>query len=311
MSIACESRPRILKIASMFTLLCLQSESTAQIKQPLASISNRLLSAVPMQWKSIAASGCVTIPKNHPIAGVYYSNYVGTSFKLLLLGANADFSLMHWSDRPGKYERKYNSTYRTTPDSVKLDIRLTRESLGSDANDELLIPVTIGNHRHLLLNSSLDEIGASIQWNGRIGRSSEYLRKIDCSEPLPLFDDDGPIAPDRKVLPLELQKYVFEKPVIATIVGLVDSTKTYDRSNRDGEFLVTIDKGAADGFRINMPLCSPKNSGQSWHGWVSSEVEHRKSVFRVNINEPEQGMKLVFPSIGQKLTTRSADCQKN
>ena len=172
----------------------------------------------------------------------------------------------------------------------------------------VLVPMRIGGLRFLLLDDSLDDIGAIIHWIGLLGRTDDYYVEARCDQPPRKFELNGPEAPPRSQLPDALKRFVFANPVEAHIIGLVDDSRGYHYDEDDPEFLVRIDKGSKDMFRLNMPLCSPRTTGQQWKGWVA-DTRANSSEVRIVIEEPERGEPFVFPAIGQVLTTSADECE--
>ncbi len=265
-----------------------------------------LLESVPARWQTLLVNACQASPSNEgATAEVYFSDSVG-SRKLLLLDADGSYQLMYWRDEE-QSGRLYTGAFQRNDERIKLDMKLNWQSLGSDTNDELLVPMRLGAQRVLLLEKHLNDIGAMIQWRGLLGDSEDYFVEARCDHPLPAFELDGPKAPPRSELPDALKHFVFEQPVETKIIALLEDSRSYDYAARDAEFLVRVDKGDNDLFRINMPLCSPRHAGQHWKGWVGTPLADSTEV-RIVIREAMQGRPLVFPQVGQVLTTSAAQC---
>ncbi|MEP6880636.1 MAG: hypothetical protein ABI866_01520 [Dokdonella sp.] len=224
----------------------------------------------------------------------------------MLLHADGSYHLMYWRDNE-QSGRLYTGSFQRNDERIRLDMKLNGQSLGSDTNDEVLVPMRLGAQRLLLLEKHLDDIGAMIQWRGLLGDSEDYFVEARCDHPLPAFELDGPKAPPRSELPDSLKLFVFEKPEETRIIALLEDSRSYDYSARDAEFLVRVDKGGNDLFRINMPLCSPRHAGQHWKGWVGTPLADSTEV-RIVIREAMQGQPLVFPQVGQVLTTSATQC---
>lgn len=265
-----------------------------------------LLESVPARWQSLLATVCHADPgKQGATAEAYFSDFVG-SRKLLLLDADSTYHLMYWQDNE-QSGRLYTGAYQRNDERISLDMKLGGQSLGSDANDAALVPMRLGAQRLLLLEQSLDDIGAMIQWRGLLGESREYFVEAHCDQAPPTFAIDGPKAPPRSELPDALKRFVFAQPVEVKIVALLEDSRSYDHAARDAEFLVRIDKGNHDMFRINMPLCSPRHTGQRWKGWVGDTLADSSEV-RIVIREPGNGEAFAFPAVGHVLTTSAAEC---
>ena len=265
-----------------------------------------LFDSVPARWQSLLATACSAGSPKHGIAAeVYFSDHVGYR-KLLLLDPDGTYKLMYWKD----YEqsgRLYAGAFQRNDQRISLDMELNAQSLGSDTNDEALVPMRLGAQRLLLLEQHLDDIGAMIQWRGLLGNDGDYFVEARCDQPLPTFELDGPKAPPRSELPDVLKHFVFAQPVEAKIIALLEDSRRYDYAGRDGEFLVRVDKGSNDMFRINMPLCSPRRTGQHWKGWVGDPLADSTEV-RIVIRESMHGEPLVFPAVGQVLSISAAEC---
>lgn len=265
-----------------------------------AHASPDLVTAVPDSWRAGVAAACGRTE-------LYFSDHVGFR-KLLMLGADGRYRLLYWSD--DKAEREYSGTYERSAQQVRLRLKLGTDSLGSDANDAELVPMHLGREPLLLLRTELESIGANIQWNGHLGGGEGYYVQAACDRPAPVLagdDLEGPLAPPYAELPPALQRHVFARPVTARIAAVLGDTGAYDYAASDGEILVRIDKGEKDGFRINMPLCSPKGSGARWHGWVG-EAGAESSKMRIVIDEPRKGRPFRFPKAGETLVTSKAMC---
>lgn len=283
-------------------LACLIASTSAQSGRPSPS----LIDSVPARWHQVVATACAVDPETQrKAAEVYFSEYVGFR-KLLLLGPSGRYHLMHWNERAA-IGRAYAGTFRRSSERISLDIELDARSLGSDGNDAILVPMRIGAQRFLLLEKSLADIGATIQWHGLLGEGDDYFVEAHCEQAPPTFPLDGPPAPPRSELPDALKRVTFAQPVDVHIIALAEDSRSYDYAARDGEFLVRIDKGSKDAFRINMPLCSPRRTRQQWKGWVGDTLADSSEV-RIVIHERKPGQPLVFPTVGQVLTTSAAQC---
>lgn len=284
-------------------LACLVASTSAQAGRP----SSSLIDSVPARWRQLVATACGIDPETQrTTAEVYFSDHVGFR-KLLLLAADGRYHLMHWNEGAA-IGRIYVGAFRRSSERISLDIELDARSLGSDDNDAMLVPMRIGAQRFLLLEQSLAHIGATIQWHGLLGEGDDYFVEAHCEQAPPTFPLDGPKAPPRSELPDALKRFTFAQPVDVHIIALAEDSRSYDYAARDGEFLVRIDKGSKDAFRINMPLCSPRHARQQWKGWVGDTLADSSEV-RIVIHERKPGQPLVFPVVGQVLTTSAAQCE--
>ena len=286
------------------TLSLVVASTSAQSGQSAPS----LLESVPAQWQQLVATACSAHPVNRGAsAEVYFSDYVGYR-KLLLLGADGLYHLIYW-DENDQTGRIYAGPAKRNRERITLDMKPNTQSLGSDTNDALLVPMRIGAQRFLLQEQSLDEIGATIQWHGLLGESRNYFMEARCDKTPPTLALDGPKAPPWSDLPNALKRFAFAHPVEARIIALIEDSSVYDYVERDGEFRVRVDKGSNDMFRINMPLCSPRSAGQQWKGWVGDPLADSSEV-RIVIHEREHGEQLVFPAVGQVLSTSAGECEE-
>ena len=282
--------------------LCVIACTSAQSGE----LPTSLLESIPAQWKPIVARACVArTPEQAASVEVYFSDYLDDR-KLLLFGADGSYHLMYW-DESNTGGRLYGGTYQRNNERISLDLAMNAQSLGSDANDAELVPMRIGAQRFLLQEESLNDIGTAIQWHQSLGEGRDYFVKARCDQFPPAFAADGPEVPRRSELPDALKRFVFAKPVDAHIVDLADDSRSYDYTQRDGEFLVRVDKGSNEGFRLNMPLCSPRRTPQRWKGWVG-DTRAETSDVRIVIHERKPGQALVFPAVGQVLTTSAGEC---
>lgn len=287
-------------------LLALLPVTSAQADQS----RTQLIDLVHAPWRPIVKNAChaMTVEDRESGAGIYFSDYLEAFRKLLILDGHGHYHLMYWSHPESAPGRMYTGSYKRAGDKIALDITLDTNSLGSDANDGLLVPMSLGDKHFLLLDTRLKDIGTSIQWRGVMGESDQYYLKVRCEDTPPTFKLAGPSVPARTELPDALKRFVFKKPVTARITALVDDLHGYDHAARDGEFLVRIDKGSNDVFRINMPLCSARGSGQHWKGWVSDHIGPDWSEVRVVIRERGHNRPFEFPAVGQLLNTSATEC---
>ena len=152
--------------------------------------------ALPAEYRSAFAD---KPDKGEEIAGLYLSKYVDW-FRLLRLGTDGKYGLLFWRIHHKTGERQeiraYSGSYSQWRDSnddhhVRLEIKLNRVSLGSDADDADLVVATAGDMTRLLRTSKLAEIASAIQMRGKLGRSEYYFRRIRLDDPLPRYGSDG------------------------------------------------------------------------------------------------------------------------
>ena len=265
------------------------------------------LSALPKDWAPQVKTLCSLPAGAAGIEGFYVSDYAGFR-KVLAIGTDGRYRFIE--HREGDVRGHDIGTAHIDGDFVRLDpdkpsIQTPDGHLASEWHEYRLLRVDHAGVRLLMDEQDLDDIGAEIEWNGYLGRSDDFYRRLRCDEtPLDSAGAEGPRAPPPSAFPPALRAWVFEKPVIATVTEVLPHTD----SDEDDEIIVRIDKGKADRFRINMPLCSP-TAMKDIHGWVADVDEH-SSTLRVQLPTPMPHEPARFAPVGTKLSTRVGDCPK-
>lgn len=151
------------------------------------------------------------------VVGLYLSEYIDW-FRLLALRDDGTYRLLFWRIHHQTGERQeiraYRGNYRQSADSdgdlhLRLDIKLTRSSLGSDANDAELTVVAIDGVTRLLRTPKLSDIARSLRNRGKLGHSEYYFRQVRLDDPVPGYNSDGEdISADPSGLPSALRAHL-------------------------------------------------------------------------------------------------------
>jgi hypothetical protein len=239
--------------------------------------------------------------------GLYLSSYIDWR-RLLGLAADGEYRLLFWkndhkSGAPSQ-ARFYGGQYEVlmTPDGdrfIRLDLKMTKESLGSDEDDAELFIVQSGGETCLLQAVSIDDIATAIGWRGRMGRSKHYFRRTRLADPIPADESDGIEALPFDDLPIALQAMVHREPLRTTIIWV-------DQDPDPGEttVMVKVDIGSDAGLRMNMPLMSPADSPRALRGWVW-RMDPDSCGVGIDVERDASGRIVEGPKIGDVLVTRA------
>ena len=294
---------QMLKIART-DALTLHQKLRAQVdheQAPPAPPPDSIGAALPAEYR--AAFKDVERKDDHP-SGLYLSTYIDWR-RLVALGADGNYQLLFWKNdhKTGEASgvRHYSGPYRVLETEegdclLRLDLALTRHSLGSDANDDGLYLMRSGGQPLLLQAASLEDMATAIGGRATMGSSEHYFRPVRLADPFPVEDSDGMEAPPFEDLPAALQALVHREPLRATIVE-VDA----DSDPEDNTVMVWVNLGSDGGLRKNMPLMSPKGSPRALYGWVwrmdpqrcGVGIEVQRDAAGAIVNGPETGDVLV------------------
>lgn len=279
-------------------------------KAPSAPPPNSIHAALPAAYRD--AFEDIERDDHHP-RGLYLSTYIDWS-RLLALDAEGGYRLLFWKNdhKTGETSglRHYSGRYQVLGTDLgdgrlQLDLVLTGDSLGSDANDDDLYLMRTGGETLLLQAVSLADMATAIGGRrARMGRSDQYFRSVRLGDPFPGDDSDGIDAPPFEDLPAALQALVHREPLRATIVE-VDTTPDTDSDPEDAIAMVWLDLGSNGGLRKNMPLMSPKGSPRTLYGWVWEMDPQRCGVGIKVKRDPTTGAIVDGPEPGDVLVSRA------
>ncbi|SEM33812.1 hypothetical protein SAMN05518845_12128 [Variovorax sp. YR750] len=288
--------------------LALHQQLRAQVDReqaPPAPAPNSVSAALPEEYR--CAFRDVERKDGHP-SGLYLSTYIDWR-RLLALQADGSYQLLFWKNDHKTGEpsgiRHYSGHYRAIETEggdclLRLDLVFTRNSLGSDVNDDALYLMQ-GRAGPLLLQACrLEDMATAIGGRATMGSSEHYFRPTRLADPFPGEDSDGMAAPAFEDLPAALQALVHREPLRATIVEVGAAPTDPD----DSTVMVWVDLGSEDGLRMNMPLISPKSSPRALHGWVW-EVSPRRCGIGIEVERDETGAIVNGPQAGDVLVTRA------
>jgi len=241
------------------------------------------------------------------LPGLYLSSYIDWR-RLLGLTTDGEYRLLFWKNdhktgAPGDvrtYTGEYEIFKTEEGDSfIRLDLRLTETSRGSDENDAELFIVRSGGDPWLLQAASIEDIATAIGGRGRMGRSEHYFRRTRLDDPIPEHLSDGIEALPFDDLPVALQALVHREPVRATIIW-VDKDEGPDHST----VMVKVGVGSEGGLRMNMPLMSPTGSPRALRGWVW-QMDPKSCGVGIDVERDASGKIVAGPKVGDVLVTRS------
>lgn len=279
----------------MLWLLCF-------VQVPANAAPAAWLDALPADWTLLARALCALPASASNMEGIYVSEYARFR-KVLAFDLSGRYRFVSYAH--GAVEDRDEGHVRVDAGFAALEpahpTRLTPGGhLISELHDSRLLVIEDAAGRLLMNEEDLADVGEQIQWNGRLGKSDQYYRRMRCDEePEDSAGTDGPPAPPRSALPPALRAWVFAKPVTATITEVMPGVL-----EAEDEVLVRIDRGGADRYRKNMPLCSAKDP---IHGWVRDVDEHT-STFRVELPDPPPSDPVQFARVGTQLSTSAANC---
>lgn len=263
-------------------------------------MSQSIRSTLPKHFQDLFASLAFG-DRSHPVAGLYLSSYVGYEHLLALL-PSCEYQMLFWnSDDKNHIARHYTGRYWVDEVSVHLDIELTDQSLGSDANCETLVPMRSAGVRYLLCD--LQDIATSIHWSHHMGETRNYFVEVDLSDAIPEYQERGMRVPPWDDLPESLRAITLREPLRATIQRIVSEPKP---GEEESEFLVEIDLGSLDGVTMNMPMCSPAGEAASFRAWA---WEIDASTSRLGLSAPTDDNDRIVraPQVGDVLMSRQPD----
>jgi hypothetical protein len=239
--------------------------------------------------------------RSHPVAGLYLSSYVGYE-QLLALLPSGEYQMLFWnSDGKSHIARHYTGRYWVHEASVRLEIELTDQSLGSDANCETLVPMRSDGVLYLL--SDLQDIATSIHWSNHMGETRNYFVEVHLSDAIPEYQEQGMRAPPWDDLPQSLRAITLREPLRGTIQRIVSEPKS---DEEESEFLVEIDLGSLDGVTMNMPMCSPAEESTRFRAWAW-EIEASTSRLGLSAPTDDNDRIVRVPQVGDVLISRQPD----
>ncbi len=236
-----------------------------------------------------------------PVAGLYLSSYVGFE-QLVALLSTGEYHMLFWnSENVDSQPRYYTGTYSFDDGRVQLQIELTEQSLGSDANCETLVPMRSGGVRYLL--SDLQDIATSIHWSDHLGETRNYFVEVNLSDAIPEYLERGMRVPPWNDLPEALRAITLREPLRATILRIVSQPGS---DEDESGFLVEIDRGSLDGVTMNMPMCSPAGESVSLRAWAW-EIDTSTSRLGLSAPTDENDRIVRVPQVGDVLISRQPD----
>lgn len=237
----------------------------------------------------------------HPVAGLYLSSFVGSE-QLLALLPSGEYHMLFWdSQDASRQARYYTGSCSFDEASVQLEIELTEQSLGSDANCETLVPMRSAGVRYLLCD--LQDIATTIHWSNHMGETRNCFFEVELSDAIPEYHEQGMRAPPWDDLPDALRAITLREPLRATIQRIVSEPNS---GEEEWEFLVEINMGSLDGITMNMPMCSPAGEPASFRGWA---WEIGASTSRLGLSAPTDDNDRIVrvPKVGDVLISRQPD----
>lgn len=244
------------------------------------------------------------------IHGLYLSSYIDWH-RMLALRPDGQYRLLFWKIDHRTFERTdvraYSGSYETSRSEVgdeliTLDIRLTAQSSGSDANDTRLIAAQTGATTLLLRIDELPDMKTSIERSNTLGRSEHYFHKVSLNDSFLEEDHDGREAPPFAVLPRALQILLDAAPIIVRITHVAEPDPD-EEDDGDGIVMCTLDHGELDGLRMNMQLRSPQDTGRGLMGWVWDMAPHACQA-GVKYRRGKDGTIEHGPTAGDMLTSQ-------
>jgi hypothetical protein len=239
------------------------------------------------------------------LPGLYLSAYIDWR-RLLGLTADGDYRLLFWRNdhktgAPSEV-RPYSGQYQVlrTADGdhfVRLALRMTKGSLGSDDNDAELFIVRSGGETWLLQAASIEDIATAIGGRGTMGRSEHYFRRTQLDDPIPVSDGIEALPFDD--LPVALQALVHREPLRTTITWVGE-----DDDPEDTTVMVKVDMGSDGGLRMNMPLMSPAESPRGLRGWVW-RMDPDGCGVGIHVERDASGKIIDGPKVGDVLVTQA------
>lgn len=244
--------------------------------QPKDTPPETVQDAVPVAHRAEFAADAAAAPdRNDGVTGLYMSTYIDWH-RMLSLTPDGRYRLLFWRIHHKTFERGdirvYQGSYTAQraedgAETVSLDIRLRRDSHGSDANDSDLTFMRSGDQALLLRDDEFGDMAEAITNRGLMGRSEYYFRRVRLDQPFEEEPSDGREAFPVDDLPPALRKRVQAEPLVTRIVHVADINPD-EEDDGCGTVMCTLDLGQDDGLRMNMPLFSPEGSGRGLHGWV-------------------------------------------
>jgi hypothetical protein len=262
------------------------------------------LHAIPAEWAPRARMLSQTPQRAGDAAGIYVSAYVGNR-NVLAIDKKDQYQLVRYKDERLSFDAPPD-IHLVGSDTGRIEYSKGFITLEPDRRTSLgyqFLVVENGTSRLLMDVDRFQNIGACVQWNGCLGRTDYFYRRMRSDEnPIDSAGTDGPKAPPWSALPAALRAWTFETPVYAIITELLSNRRPTD----DRDMIVRVDKGSVDRFRINMPLCSNAED-RHVHGWILDVDEHN-STFRVDLARLRSlgGSKSVI--VGTRLSTSGLSC---
>ncbi|WP_184409523.1 GAD-like domain-containing protein [Xanthomonas sp. 3075] len=242
--------------------------------------------------------------------GLYLSSYIDWH-RMLALEPDGQYRLLFWKIDHRSLARTdvraYSGRYEVArselgDEHVTLDIRLRRDSSGSDANDAQLVVMRSGTDMFLLRTDELADMATAMDGATTLGRSEYYFRKVTLADAFVEEPSAGRAAPPLADLPQALQQLVNANAIIATITH-VDEADPDAEDDGAGTVMCRLDRGRDDGLRMNMPLRSPPGTGRALYGWVW-EMDPAACRAGIKYQRGSDGEMEHGPVVGDVLTSR-------
>jgi hypothetical protein len=269
--------------------------------------SSSFRDSLPQPVRADFETACVE--SGTPLAGAYVSSFVGW-VNVLMIDVQGRYQFAEVF--AGEVDAIDKGTVRRAGDRLEL------VSDGPNAVDQDRTPMPEDLARHLLVFDhdgdrdllevdELAKIGMHIHWQRQLGATDAFYRRVGCdSAPINSANGATPLVEaEWAALPQDLQLSTLETPVRAKIVETLPDSRGYDYDLNDDEIMVRIDRGAEDGIRDRMSLCT--TAGAYFEGWAY-KVEARSSTLLVNIPKPLATKAPNAPRIGTAMSTRQRDC---
>lgn len=244
--------------------------------QPKDAPPATIQDAVPAAHRAeFAADAAAAQNDTGGVTGLYMSSYIDWH-RMLSLTPDGRYRLLFWRIHHKTFERNDIRTYQGAytiqrtedgAETVSLDIRLRRDSRGSDANDSDLALMRSGGQTLLLRSDEFDDMAEAITNRDLMGRSEYYFRRVRLDQPFEEEPSDGRQAYPIEDLPPGLRARVQAEPLVTRIVQVAE-INLEEEDDGCGTVMCTLDLGEDDGLRMNMPLFSPADTGRELHGWV-------------------------------------------
>ncbi|MBO9857882.1 MULTISPECIES: GAD-like domain-containing protein [Xanthomonas] len=277
---------------------------------PVADAPATVADALPAEQRPVF-EGIFQHPQaSGDLHGLYLSSYIDWH-RMLSLEPDGQYRLLFWKIDHRSHARTdvraYSGRFEVTQTEMgdrylTLDIRLRRDSSGSDANDAQLLVMRSGTEMFLLRTDELADMATAMEGSKTLGRSEYYFRKVGLTDAFVPEPSGGRAAPPLADLPHVLQQQVNAEAIIATITH-VDEIDPDAEDDGAGTVMCTLDRGQDDGLRMNMPLRSPPGTGRALVGWVW-EMDPAACRAGIRYQRGSDGKVEDGPVVGDVLTNR-------